>query len=311
VIELLDDSKQFARNAGPLLESTVLNTVLATVLHGVVAGHYDDSSPRFAIVTDGAGEVTGAALRTPPWPLVCTALSAGDAGELMQLWLVEDPELSGVSAALATSRALAAAWSRLTGGTTTSVSSQALHSLDREGLRDPSRPARGYLRVPTADERAGVVAWDQAAIKEMGVDASPDHAARMAHRRIDDGRELVWDDGGLVALVGHTPMVAGVPRVGPLYTLSTVAAGATRQAPLPRSVASYLKAEHARSCSSLTSPTRRRTESTPTSDTDGSLTGKSTVSTVDGTTQYLALEFTSDTGFPFREDPGARPAVWA
>jgi len=218
VIELFEDSEQFARHAGPLLESTVLNTVLATVLHGVFAGHYGDSSPRFAVVTDGAGEVTGAALRTPPWPLVCTALSAADAGELMQLWLVEDRELSGVSAALATSRALAAAWSRLTGGTTSSVSSWALHSLDPEGLRDPHRPARGYLRVPTAEDRAGVVAWDQAAIKEMGVDASPEHAARMAHRRIDDGRELVWDDGGPVALVGHTPMIAGVPRIGPVYT---------------------------------------------------------------------------------------------
>jgi predicted GNAT family acetyltransferase len=45
-----------------------------------------------------------------------------------------------------------------------------------------------------------------------------DHAARMVDTRLGDGGAFVWDDGGPVSVVALSPPVAGVPRIGPVYT---------------------------------------------------------------------------------------------
>jgi hypothetical protein len=110
VIELLDDPVEFHARAGALLESTVRNTVLATVLSAIRGGQYAEPPPRYALVTDGSGTVTGAALRTPPRGLLCTELTGVEADELMERWLGADPELSGVNALTETARALTAAY---------------------------------------------------------------------------------------------------------------------------------------------------------------------------------------------------------
>ena len=64
MIELLDDPAEFDARAGALLESTVRNTVLATVLVAIRAERVYGPPPRFALVSDGSGTVIGAALRT-------------------------------------------------------------------------------------------------------------------------------------------------------------------------------------------------------------------------------------------------------
>jgi hypothetical protein len=160
VIELLDDPAEFARRAGGLLKSTVRNTVIATVLQGVLAGRHPDPPPRFAIVADDAGAVTGAALRTPPWPLTCTELAEPDAAALLARWLADEPDLPGVTAVASTARAIAAAWSRLTGGSVRLRTAMALHAVAPAGLRDPPRPAPGRLRAPRRAEHRLVIAWE-------------------------------------------------------------------------------------------------------------------------------------------------------
>jgi predicted GNAT family acetyltransferase len=92
---------------------------------------------------------------------------------------------------------------------------EAMHALDE--VSDPPRPAPGWLRLPDAGERRRLVEWMASFARETGIDAG-DRAEAMVEMRLARGGLLVWDDGGPVSLVGVAPAVAGVVRIGPVYT---------------------------------------------------------------------------------------------
>lgn len=215
------------------------------------------------------------ALRVPPWFLLTSELDATAADELIEIWVGADPELPGVNGVPETARALAAAWNRQTGGATRCRMREAMHLL--QDVRDPPRPARGQLRLASAPDRTLLVAWMDAFVHEAGVIGSGQSGA-MVDARLGRGGLLVWDDGGPVSLVGRSPPVAGVVRIGPVYTpperrrrgygASAVAAASRRSL-----------AEGASKCMLLTDlPTRPRTRSTPRSAFAAPAAGKSTPS---------------------------------
>lgn len=219
MIEILTDAEEFSVEAEALLASTVCNTVLATVLESVCSGRYPDTAWRFALIRDPAGLVTGAALRTPPRSMLCSAVGERDAAQLMGAWLPADPELPGVSAAADTARALAAAYRAQTGGASELSIEMALHALAPDELVDPRRPAPGRLRAARHEEQELLVDWYLAFIAESHEQETPDAASRAARMRIERGLMFVWeDDDQPVSLAGRTVAVAGVPRIGPVYT---------------------------------------------------------------------------------------------
>jgi len=219
VIELLTDPDAFAARAQDLLSSTVRNTVPATVLESIRTGRYPNTRWRFALVGDEHGVVRAAALRTPPRALLCTEIGQEDAAALIAAWLEEDPELPAINAATDTARALAAAYTAQTGGRTERTMEMALHALVPEEVVDPPRPAPGRLRAPFPHERELIVEWYVAFVQESDVEETADAARRAARLRIERGLTFVWDVGGVpVSLAGHTVAVAGVPRIGPVYT---------------------------------------------------------------------------------------------
>ena len=116
MIELLDDPARFAEVAEPLLESRLEANLLATVLDGIRGRRLAGPPACFALIHGRGGELTAVALRTPPRPLLCTALGE-DVDEFVRRWLTRDPAPPGVNATVATARAVAAAWARQTGGT--------------------------------------------------------------------------------------------------------------------------------------------------------------------------------------------------
>ena len=218
MIELTDDADAFAWAAGPLLAARAEGNLPATVLAGIREGRFADPPPSFAVVRDGDVRVTAAALRTPPRAMLCTALSGSEAPGLMEAWLTRDPGISGVSAEPATARALAAAWTAATGQATRLDTAMALHAAGT--IVDPPHPAAGTLRPPAPDEARRVVAWWEAfeIDTEVGTTA-PGSAAAAARAAVASGRAFVWEDGDEpVSLVAHSPAVAGVPRIGPVYT---------------------------------------------------------------------------------------------
>jgi RimJ/RimL family protein N-acetyltransferase len=211
---LTRDAEEFAARTERLLSARLECNVLATVLLRVLDGAHRDPPPLFAYGLTPADEVGFAALRTPPWPLLTSPLD-GDATELVGPWLEADPGLPGVTAVPEAARAIAAAWAELTGGTTRIRLREGLHVLDE--VRDPPRPAPGALRVARPDERDLLVAWTQEFVREANV-AGAEQAGAMVDGSMRHQRLLVWEDGRPVSMIGVNAAVAGVVRLGPVYT---------------------------------------------------------------------------------------------
>ncbi len=211
---LTRDAAEFASRSERLFSERIECNVIATVLMNVLDGAHSDSSALFGYGLTEGGEVRFAALRTPPWPLLASPLEEG-AGDLVELWLEEDPEVQGVTSVPATARAIAAAWEQHTGGTSRRTIREAMHIL--EEVRDPPRPAPGELRVADQSERSLLVGWMREFVAEAGVTGAAQAEAMIDARMRRQGL-FVWHDGQPVSMLGLTPEVAGVVRVGPVYT---------------------------------------------------------------------------------------------
>ena len=214
-LHLTRDPARFDQLAGPLLAGRIELNVIATVLGQAVRGEHREQPPLFAYGLDDRGEVAFAALRTPPWMMLASGIDPPSASELLALWCSEDPELPGVSGEPAVAGAIATAWQRRTGGTARVRMSAAMHALTE--VTGPARPAAGVLRIPSADERNLVIAWEEAFVAEADVGV-PGQAARTIDRRMAAGMQLVWDDGGPVSTLAVTAPVAGVVRIAAVYT---------------------------------------------------------------------------------------------
>jgi predicted GNAT family acetyltransferase len=212
--ELTRDPEEFASRARELLWERIECNVLATVTMMVLEGHHADPPPLFCLGVDRAGRVSWAALRTPTWPMIASELDPAAAPALVAQWVAEDPDLPGVNAQPGTSRAVAAAWRAETGGSTSCRTTMAMHWLGE--VVDPPRPASGRLRVATAVDRPLMVEWWRGFARDAGV-IGGDNAAGVVSR-LDHGGLFIWEDPDPVSMVGITRPVAGVVRVGPVYT---------------------------------------------------------------------------------------------
>ena len=216
---LIQDADEFAARTERLLAGSLECNVLATVLMNVRQGAHRDPPPIFAIGSTGEDEVAFAAMRTPPFPLLTSPLEPGDAEPLIELWLGADPDVAGVSGVPDTARSLAAAWERRTGGSSRRTFSEGIHVL--EEVRDPPRPAPGALRLPRPDERGLLIGWTREFVEEARLIGAA-QAEAMVDARVRQQGLLLWDDGQPVSLVGVNPAVAGVVRLGPVYTPPTL-----------------------------------------------------------------------------------------
>jgi RimJ/RimL family protein N-acetyltransferase len=214
-ITLTRDAEEFSARAERFLAERLERNVLATVLMNARRGDVGAVRPLFAYVQGADGEVRAAALRMPPWPLLTSELDTALAGELIERWMAQDPNIPGISADPATARAVGAAWRRRTGGQTACRMREAMHLLTE--VSDPPLPAPGRLRQATGAERELLVAWEEAFAVEAGL-AESSEAPRSVARRLASGGQFVWEDGEPVATLTMSPPVAGTLRIGPVYT---------------------------------------------------------------------------------------------
>ena len=213
-IEVTDSAERFDERAGALLAARLEHNVLATALLSVRAAPADHPGALFAWVEVG-GSVVAAAMRTPPRRMLATVMDEAIAGPLMARWLDADPGLPGVVGPQPASAALAGEWERLTGRRATPAISEALHELER--VVAPARPAPGRLRTATVNEQDLLARWTIAFLQEAGVDDGGD-VERVVESSIGRGRRFVWEDSEPVSMVALNPAVAGVVRVGAVYT---------------------------------------------------------------------------------------------
>jgi RimJ/RimL family protein N-acetyltransferase len=218
------DAEEFAARTERLLSERIECNLLATVLMRALEGDYPDPPPLFAYGLAADGQVSFAAMRTPPWPLLASPLE-GDAGEMgnfsavaasfVDQWLEDDPDVERVTAVPATARAIAAAWAERTGGQTRTTMHEAMHVLDE--VRDPPRPAPGALRLAGPPDRDLLVGWMEEFVREAGLIGAT-QAGAMIDGYLRRQSLSVWEDGRPVSMIGVNPAVAGVARIGPVYT---------------------------------------------------------------------------------------------
>jgi RimJ/RimL family protein N-acetyltransferase len=212
---LTRDPHEFAEHTRGFIEPRLDCNLLATVLTGVLDGFRGATAPVFGYGVGDDDAVGFAALRTPPRQLLTSEIAPELAGEFVARWLEADPDVPGVNGLPGSARAIAAAWAAQTGGTTRCWMREELHALS--AVSDPAKPASGALRVPRGDERPQLVEWMRAFEREIGI-GSGDLAAEVVDARLARDGLLVWDRGGPVSLLGVSPPVAGVVRIGPVYT---------------------------------------------------------------------------------------------
>ena len=90
-----------------------------------------------------------------------------------------------------------------------------MHALDH--VADPPQPAPGELCQATLEDRPLLVRWWEGFTREILDHARGDLVGLDA--RLQAGGMYTWQDGGRpVSMIGHAPVVAGVARIGPVYT---------------------------------------------------------------------------------------------
>ena len=209
------DAAEFAEHTGDFLtHRPIEHNVLATVVATLESTDCSDP-PLFAWVESSErGNVSAAVLRTPPRRLLASRMSADAADALMPKLLEADPELPGVNGPQPAASYLAEAWRRCAGGEIEPVMCQAIFWL--ANVNEPQRRAAGHTRPAHRSERDLMIEWmrafnREAGMPEVAVDSEID-------RRLRDERLFVWDDDGVVSMVGIGRPVAGVVRLGPVYT---------------------------------------------------------------------------------------------
>ena len=215
----LDD---FRTQAGDYLAARPAeNTVLLTLEHNLSRNGlhvFGEADPWFGWWRPSPdAPVAAAFVRTPPYPLRLSAMPPEAAAELAVTLAGAGRELSAVAGEKAAAQAFAAAWERETGAGSAVHTDERLYRLGE--LTDPSPLPQGSVRLATPDDTDLLVQWftDFMVEAEVGVPGE-DHRPAV-ERRIADGLLHVWEhDGRAVSFAGVSAVLAGMSRIGPVYT---------------------------------------------------------------------------------------------
>jgi predicted GNAT family acetyltransferase len=90
-----------------------------------------------------------------------------------------------------------------------------MHVLDE--VSDPPQPAPGTLRLAAPRDRDLLVGWMEEFVREAGL-IGAGQARAMIDGYLRRQTLSVWDQGRPVSMIGVNPPVAGVARIGPVYT---------------------------------------------------------------------------------------------
>jgi GNAT superfamily N-acetyltransferase len=223
-----DDVSEFLEAAGGFLRAErARNTVILTVTEqlrlnaspypaapaaGPLLGWWSDPAG-----PGESGTASGAFLHTPPFPIVLTDVPAGVAEDLAAVLAGSARPLGGVNADPAVARAFADAWRAATGCLAEVHREQRLYRLAELAWPDPA-PA-GAARIATEADVDLLADWFAAFAREANDMAGDADQAAAVRERLGYGGLMVWDlDGEAVSLAGNTRQVAGMVRVGPVYT---------------------------------------------------------------------------------------------
>ncbi|MFI9029881.1 GNAT family N-acetyltransferase [Streptomyces sp. NPDC053560] len=213
------DLDTFLTTAGPFLRTrpdahTLLLGVTATLAASGPAA-YGDRPPRYGWWHGPDGRVDAAFAWTPPRPPLLSPMPDRAAAALLDV-LASGPEpVGGTHGPRAAADAFTAAWERRAGRPARLRTQLTLYRLAEPAPPDPA--PRGRARAATAADRDLLVAWWGEFARESDGEQSG-HAGSVADRLAYGGLMLWEADGRPSALAGRSRTVAGMARVGPVYT---------------------------------------------------------------------------------------------
>lgn len=217
--ETTNDAEVFWQQAHAWLETEpVLYSVILGQAGARRSGAVTDAAPpTFAVVRDGSGSVCGVAMRTPPFHAYISQMPPEAVEVLVDTLLEVCPDNDGVTGTKEQAAEFARLWSQRTGREPEVRMRQRIHALDTVV---PARPVPGEVRLANVGDRDLLVAWTEAfeIEAEHGLGVPSGTAARNVDQRLAEDRAYVWDDGGVVSYTGITHAIAGVVRIGPVYT---------------------------------------------------------------------------------------------
>jgi ribosomal protein S18 acetylase RimI-like enzyme len=211
------DTGRFLDAAGEFLRADpARNTVILTVTEDLTVKAAASAGTLFGWWQPDSDPVGAAFMHTPDYPLLLSRVSVPAAARLAQDLTEAGRRVPGVNAGQEAADAFAAAWRDRTGDAVTVYRRMRLFRL---GELIPPRPRpEGTARLGTGADRDLLARWFGAFAREVGDPPGQDHSAAAAER-LGYGGITVWEAGGVpVSVAGRTRAVAGMVRVGPVYT---------------------------------------------------------------------------------------------
>ncbi len=217
---------EFLAEAGEFLRAQrARNTVILTVTESLrVNGHAPGDrqpgpdDPLFGWWRPEAdrNQVRGAFMHTPAFPVMLTFMSGPATAELAGDLAATGRPIQGINAETGTADVFADSWRHHTGAAAKVHRRMRLFVLDK--LIRPQPEPDGAPRLAAVRDRNVLIEWFSAFTREVGDPNTLDHAAA-ADERLSYGGITVWEAGGVpVSIAGRSRTVAGMARVGPVYT---------------------------------------------------------------------------------------------
>jgi hypothetical protein len=214
-VRVTSDAAEFQTTVFPFLErDPVLHTIIMTNVGERAAGTFgaEPGTGYYVCLHDEAGEVIGAAMRTPNRPVYLGALRADLAAEVADAYADLVPDLAAVAGARAATTTFGDRWSELRGTTWTESKRTRLHKL----VSLHQLPAEGKPRPMTSSDAQRAAEWS---FDGFAGDEITSVDLEWAERQLEAGTMWFWEvDGVPVSMVGYHRPQYGVCRVGPVYT---------------------------------------------------------------------------------------------
>ncbi|WP_193048623.1 GNAT family N-acetyltransferase [Mycolicibacterium baixiangningiae] len=173
--------------------------------------------------SDGAdAELIGAAMRTPPLPLLCGGLFAAPTTDVVGDMVAGGMTLPGVRGPREDTETFARQWCDVTGAVPTTTVRERLYRLGT--LAAPAGVPGGHRVARGADEPVLVKYQCEFAAETFGHVPDPARAKATLTAAATVGNVyLLWTAGGApVSMAGVRIPAAGVSRIGPVYTAPEV-----------------------------------------------------------------------------------------
>jgi ribosomal protein S18 acetylase RimI-like enzyme len=210
VVVTAEDAKAALDAVGSFLRSDPVQHNLVLTLLEARAAHPEPG--RYAWVLDD-DEIAGLAFHSPlDFHVVVTALPVTTIETLVDRLADEWADIPGVFGPAESASRFAGRWAEVLNVPARPVEGQRLYEL---GSLHPVIGVPGTARPAGADDAELIMSWVHGFEADTGVPVATADAVR---RRVDAGLIWIWDHDQPVAMAAYTPTVAGVSRIGLVYT---------------------------------------------------------------------------------------------